>query len=283
VLDDDFVLAAELAHAPDNLDLALFGHASQAAGQFADHRVLEVSKLVEVDVRLAERHAMFTEMRGRVDHLADVQERLGGDAADIQADPADRAVALDQRDLQTQVGGAEGRRVAGWPGAEHGQVEVVVVIGRIESGFRFLVYGFRAGLVRLSGTTGCFGILRVIRSLPGTRFTFIAGVVIVRRFPAAFGNLHDSNDVAFSNLVTFGDFQLDQLACRRRRHVHRRLVRLQRNQRLFLLDIIALVTQHLDHRLLAEIADIGDGDLASLAHALLRCCPGPAGRPSRKP
>ena len=61
-----------------------------------------------------------------------VQQRLGRNAADVQADAAERRAALDQRDRQPEIGGAERRGVAAGTGAEHDQVEIVAVpLGRL--------------------------------------------------------------------------------------------------------------------------------------------------------
>ena len=43
-----------------------------------------------------------------VDHRGDVQQGLGRDAADVEADAAEGGVAFDDGGLQAEVGGAEG-------------------------------------------------------------------------------------------------------------------------------------------------------------------------------
>src|SRR5699024_8268753 len=89
MLDRQFVVAAEGAHALHDFDLALPGHAGQAAGELFHHRVLEAAQLVEIDVGLAEGYAVLAQLRGRIDDLTDVQQRLGRNAADVETDPAD--------------------------------------------------------------------------------------------------------------------------------------------------------------------------------------------------
>ena len=54
-----------------------------------------------------------------VDDDGDVQQRLRRDAADVQADAAERRIAFDDHRLQAEVGRAESRRVAARAGAEH--------------------------------------------------------------------------------------------------------------------------------------------------------------------
>jgi hypothetical protein len=57
-----------------------------------------------------------------VHHRRHVQQRLGGDAADVQAHAAQGGIALDDDGLQAEVGGAEGGRIATRAGAEHQHV-----------------------------------------------------------------------------------------------------------------------------------------------------------------
>ena len=65
---------------------------------------------------------------GLGDHLGGVQQRLGRDAADIEADPAQRRPALDQHHLAAEVGGAEGGGVAAGAGAQHQHLGVEVAL-----------------------------------------------------------------------------------------------------------------------------------------------------------
>src|SRR3546814_6723624 len=52
----------------------------------------------------------------------------------------------------------------------------------------------------------------------------------------------------------------------RRRHFHRRLVRLQRHQPLVLVDRVTDRNQHLDHRHVVVTADVGDSCFRSEEH-----------------
>src|SRR5688572_22895631 len=54
-----------------------------------------------------------------VDHLRHVQQRLRGDAAAIETDPARVLLFVDQRDLHPEVSRIERGRVSARPGAEH--------------------------------------------------------------------------------------------------------------------------------------------------------------------
>ena len=65
---------------------------------------------------------------GQVAHFVhdgrDVQQRLGRNAAHVQADAAQCRVTLDQHHLEAKVSRAESGRVAAWATAEHQQVAV---------------------------------------------------------------------------------------------------------------------------------------------------------------
>src|SRR5690606_41920526 len=57
-------------------------------------------------------------MRRLADDGGRVQQGLGGNAADVEADPAQVRVALDQHGVHAKVRGAEGGGVAAGAGAE---------------------------------------------------------------------------------------------------------------------------------------------------------------------
>ena len=61
---------------------------------------------------------------GLLEQLGGVQQRLGRDAADVEAGAAQRLAALDAGGLQPQLGGADRRHIAAGTGADHDQVEV---------------------------------------------------------------------------------------------------------------------------------------------------------------
>src|SRR3954453_9829594 len=125
-LDAQHVRLRELRHAGDDLDLALLREAREPVREPRDDRLLPRPEPVDVDLRLAERDALALGLLGLGDDPRDVQQRLGRDAADVEAHAAEALVALDQDDLQTEVGGAEGGGVAARAGAEDDDVGVVV-------------------------------------------------------------------------------------------------------------------------------------------------------------
>src|SRR5260221_14698295 len=97
-----------LQHGP----LAHLRHRGEAAGELAYHLALERPQLLQIDARLAEGDAVRRELARGVHHRCSMQQRLGGDAAYIQADSAEGRIALDEDCLQAEVGSAKSRRVA---------------------------------------------------------------------------------------------------------------------------------------------------------------------------
>ncbi len=78
------------------------------------------------------------------------------------------------------------------------------------------------------------------------------------------------NDDALGDFVTQLDAQLLDHARERGRHLHRRLVALQRDQRVLRLDCIAGLDHDFDHRDILEVADIGYHHLLDRSQGLLR-------------
>ncbi len=117
-VDVDLVRPRELGLARDDLDLATLGEALEPTRQLADDLLLPLAQAIEVDFGLAEADPERGRLLGFRDHAGGVQQRLRGDAADVQADAAEHVEALDEHDLEAEVGGAEGGRVAAGSGAD---------------------------------------------------------------------------------------------------------------------------------------------------------------------
>ena len=96
---------------------------------------------------LRERHAVMRDFFRFVDDLGDMQQRLGRDAADVQAHAAQAGVLFDQHHLLAQVGSAEGGGVAAGAGAEHDDFGVDIAFGE---GLRSRDCGLSRG-----GCSGC--------------------------------------------------------------------------------------------------------------------------------
>ena len=200
----------------------------EAAGQALDHAVLPVAELVEVDLRGGEGDAVAAHVDRLVHHLGGVEEGLGGDAADIEAHPAQGRPALDQHHLLAEVGGAEGGGVAAGAGAQHQHLGVEVALGP----------GRR----------------------PWRRGPLPAGAARLRLG----AGLKLQDQVALGDLVALLDLELGHRARGRRGHVHRGLVALQRQQRFLRLDLGARSDVNLDDLDTLVVADVRDLDLDRL-------------------
>ena len=100
-------------------DLALLGHDAQSARQFGDHTFFERAQLGHVDLRLAILHAKTRRVAGFGNHRRHMQQRLGRNAAAIEAHSAGVLLAVDEGDVKTEVGTEESRGVTTRSAADH--------------------------------------------------------------------------------------------------------------------------------------------------------------------
>jgi hypothetical protein len=182
-------------------------------------------------------------------HGGDMQQRLGGDAADIEADATQGRIAFDDHRLHAEVGGAEGGRVAAGPGAEH-QHFAFEVGGASVAGWCGKGEGGR-GKGRGSGRRGCVFPLRP------SPFALLHA----RRFKSRYQG-------SFRQLVARLDEQFPDDAGDGRGNIHGRLVGFQRDQRVLCLHHIADLDQDFDDRHVLEVADVGDLDFDDVTHWL---------------
>ena len=111
--------ANKSAIAAHHRHLAHLGHGSQPAGEFGHHLFLVSAQLVHVHCRLAEVNAKCRHVRHLVHHRRHMQQGLARDATHVQADAAELRVTLHDNDLEPEVGGAKGSRVAAGASAEY--------------------------------------------------------------------------------------------------------------------------------------------------------------------
>src|SRR6185437_14824529 len=113
-------------------DLAGLHNALQALVQLADHAVLVAVDPGHVDAVELALHAERRALAGQVGDFGRVQQRLGGDAAAVQAGAAHLGL-LDQGHVHAQVGGAEGAGVPAGPAAEDHYVEHIPGVSHLSS------------------------------------------------------------------------------------------------------------------------------------------------------
>ena len=240
--------AADPAH---HLDLAGLRHAGEPTGHPTDHLLLPGAQLVEVDLRLAEADAMGRERPGFVHDAGRMQERLRRYAADVEADTAESRITLDDHRAHAEVGGTERGRVAARSPAE----------------YQHLAFDIHAPAAGTGG--GCVCCCRCGRRLGrrlGRRFgrPLRCGLLLRRRRACRGGSLRtglarrleERDHAAGGDLVADLDAQFGDPAGGRRRDLHRRLVRLDRDQALLLRHVVPGLDQDLDDFDVLEIADI---------------------------
>src|SRR4030095_12545798 len=93
--DAHLLRAGEGAGARHELDAARLRELRESTRELPDDAVLVCAELREVELRRAELDAGVGEPARRGEHLRDVQQRLGRAADDVQADAAERGMALD--------------------------------------------------------------------------------------------------------------------------------------------------------------------------------------------
>ncbi len=229
-LDPHGVGGGEHALAANDRHLALAGEARQAGRQALDDAVLPFADRREFDGRRAEADAVRRHAGRLVDGLGDVEERLRGNAADVEADAAEFWPAVDQHHLLPEVGGAERRGIAAGAGAENEQIGLE--IGR--SG-RILRRSCRRRGGAACAERRCGGL----------------------SFDARVGR----EQAALAHLVADLDVDLADDAVLRRRDVERRLVAFEGEQRRLFADRLSGRNQDLDDRDVLEVADVGKADV----------------------
>ena len=167
-----------------------------------------------------------------------VQQRLRRDAADVQADPAQRCITLDEDHLQTQIGATERGRIAAWAGAEHEQVAVLIDLAAIVCGGRRrrCSDGRRCGRLRFAsgrrGIVGSAGGRGLLDGSSRVRSAAPPSASIVQTKVPCF-TLSPSLTLSFL-----------QHTARAGRNLHRRLVRFDRDQALLRCDGVAGLTSN---------------------------------------
>jgi hypothetical protein len=123
--DGHLLRPGQATGALDDGDPARRDEPGQPLEQAGDHAVLVGVHAGHVDALERRSHAELCGLARRVGHLRRVQQRLGRDAADVQAGAAEVAL-LDQPDGESELGGPEGTCVATGARAQDEYVEVGV-------------------------------------------------------------------------------------------------------------------------------------------------------------
>ena len=122
LLDRDRALAVEPALAVEHGDLVFPQQVLDAAVELARDLARALDHLVEIVAQLLGAEAELLEVMHEVENLGRAQQRLGRDAAPVQADAA-QVLALDECCLHAELGGPDCRDIAPRPAADHDQIE----------------------------------------------------------------------------------------------------------------------------------------------------------------
>ena len=184
-------------------------------------------------------------MLGFFHDRGDVQQRLGRNAADVEANAAEGGVALNDDRLHAEVGRTEGSGIAAGASAEDEHFALDV-------GTAGMATGNRSG--------------HWSRSRCGGRGFRFCCIFRVDRSNCAALNLDQQS--TFANLGAEGNEHFLDHAGDRRGHIHCCLVGLQRADRVIHLDAVADLDEQVDDRHFGEIADVGDFDFYQIAHGV---------------
>ncbi len=104
------------------VDLVLLHQELDALGVFGDDLVLAVEHLGVIQARIFALDALFGGVHEVLPQVGGVEQRLGGDAADVQASSAQLGIFFNNRGLQAVLAGADRRGVATRTTPNHNQV-----------------------------------------------------------------------------------------------------------------------------------------------------------------
>src|SRR5262245_29511079 len=101
--DEKSVSVEDLRQAAHVLDLPVLHQLACSASQPLHYLILERTKLVEIDARLAEFEPPRSCMPNLAQQLRDMQQRLRWNAAAIHAHSAGVGLRIDQRNVQSEI------------------------------------------------------------------------------------------------------------------------------------------------------------------------------------
>jgi hypothetical protein len=110
----------------DDLDLAGLHRGLDAADEFADHLVLALDYLAVVEGGAVHADSVFVAVEGIVVHFGAVEQRLGRDAAFIEAD-ASQFFPLEEDDAEAQGAGAFRRDISSGTSADDCKIVHILV------------------------------------------------------------------------------------------------------------------------------------------------------------
>ena len=116
--DAQFLRAFEIGAAFNDRYIAHFSQGGNAVAEFFHDGFLPGPEFGQVQGRLGESDTAVGGFTGGDNLVGGVQQRLGGNAAAVQANATEPPFTFDQNDLFAEVGGIEGRGVTAGTGAD---------------------------------------------------------------------------------------------------------------------------------------------------------------------
>ena len=215
----------------------------------------------------AEPQAVLAHRVRFLDDTRRMQQGLRRYAAHIETHAAQRRRSLDQRDAQSQISGAECRRVASRAGTQHYNIKGVVRGARRRCR-RFLLRGLRLPAAWMARRASC-GARRLRARLIRQGDRLDIGLLTIadrfrrrhhRRLFDLFG-AHRRNQGALRYAVTLLHVHAFDHARDHCWHVHGRLVGLEGDQRVVDADTLSHRRQDIDDRDVLEVTEVGDTQL----------------------
>ena len=123
LVTDSLPWPGQLAVAVEHRDLVLLHQVLHAARELPGDAAAALDHLGEVEADVVGGEAIGIQRVQQVVDLARAQQRLGRDAAPVEADAAE-VLALHQRGLHAELGGADRGDIAAGAAADHDEVEV---------------------------------------------------------------------------------------------------------------------------------------------------------------
>ena len=116
--------AGELPVPVEDRNLVLLHQVLDPARKLARHLPAALDHFLEVEADIVGREAVLVERVQQMINLARAQQRLGRDAAPVEADAA-QILPLHQRGLHAELAGADRRDIATGPAAHHDKIEAL--------------------------------------------------------------------------------------------------------------------------------------------------------------
>ena len=181
---------------------------------------------------------------GILDHFCGVQQRLGRNASDVEADSAKGRPAFDQNDIKTKIRRAKRGRVAARSGTENRNLAAQVRVAPLRHSVLLIL--------RLRRRCG-----------PGRRLGCRGGPILL-----LVADAYLQNYIPRRQFITDPDLHFFHHSDKRGRHVHRGLVGLEGEQRLIDGNLIALPDQHFYDIYITEVTEVGNHNWPGVAHGI---------------